>query len=175
MLALNDSQKEGVARLVRRRPFRWLLPLAVRLAVARHRVGVVLVTFNSDEEVLLLRHVFHPDAPWGLPGGWLGRNEPPALGLLREVKEETGLEAVIGLPLVVAHDPHPPHIILAYLGQVSDGPTSLSQEILEARWFAEEDVPEAILPFTSRAIAAARQLVRALPPTGWVGLTSPTD
>lgn len=170
MVNLNESQKETLASLMTRRPFRWILPLVVRLAVSRHRVGVVLVAFNSMGEVLLLRHVFHPVAPWGLPGGWLGRNEAPALGLLREVKEETGLDAVIGPPLQITHDPYPPHIILAYLGQVEPGPLVLSEEIIEARWFTESELPEQLLPFTEQAIRSARQLARALPPTQWAEL-----
>lgn len=159
-----DGQKERLAALFRRRPFRWLLPLAIRLMTPKHRIGVVLVTFNSRQEVLLLKHVYHPAAPWGLPGGWLGRNEDPALGLERELREETGLDVVIGPPVTVAYNPLPPHIIMAFLGWVGPGPFSLSSEILDAGWFSGEELPEPMLPFTLRALDAARPLLSAFPP-----------
>lgn len=158
MLDFTDGQKERLAALFRRRPFRWFLPLAVRLVVPKHRIGVVLVAFNSQEEVLLLKHVYHPAAPWGLPGGWLGRNEDPALGLERELREETGLDVVVGPPVAVSYSPLPPHIIMAFLGWVGPGTFALSPEILDAGWFANDDLPEPMLPFTLRALEAARPL-----------------
>ena len=53
------TRKESLARLMRRRPFRQLMAWGVRMAVPRQRVGVALVAFNHNEEVFLLRHVFH--------------------------------------------------------------------------------------------------------------------
>ena len=87
---MTNAWKESVARLVRRQPFRRMLAWGVRIVVPRQRVGVSLVAFNTDEEVFLLRHVFHTAIPWGLPGGWLARDEAPARGVARELREETG-------------------------------------------------------------------------------------
>jgi ADP-ribose pyrophosphatase YjhB (NUDIX family) len=159
-MPISLERKEQVAHLMRRPVFRSLLPLAVRLAVPKQRVGVALVIFNSDEEVLLLRHVYHPTAPWGLPGGWLGRNEDPAAGLTRELREETGLQVKVGPPVIALHDPLPPHIVMAFLGWAQPGPLTLGPEILEARWVAADALPLPVLPFTRNAIAAARPLAR---------------
>jgi len=159
-----DAWKEGVARLVRRRPFNSFLAWGVRAFVPRQRVGVALVAFNANEEVLLLQHVFHTVTPWGLPGGWLNRDEAPVIGLARELREETGLQALIG-PLVCAnHESEPPHIVLAYLGWLQAGPVSFSGEILDGRWFALDRLPRPLGPFTERAVAAALPLFRATPP-----------
>ena len=158
-----NSWKESVARLVRRPPFRVMLAWGVRAAVPRQRVGVALVAFNANEEVLLLRHVFHTAIPWGLPGGWLARDEAPARGVARELREETGLTAVIGPAVCVAHEPFPAHIALAYLGWVAPGPMALNAEVLEGRWFAADELPQPLSPFAERAIAAARSLYRQLP------------
>ena len=87
---MTNAWKESVARLVRRQPFRRMLARGVRIVVPRQRVGVSLVAFNTDEEVFLLRHVFHTAIPWGLPAGWLARDEAPARGVARELREETG-------------------------------------------------------------------------------------
>ena len=157
------SWKESVARLVRRQPFRGMMVWGVRAAVPRQRVGVALVAFNADEEVFLLRHVFHTAIPWGLPGGWLARDEAPACGVARELREETGLSAVIGPAVCVAHEPYPAHIALAYLGWIAPGTMALNAEVLEGRWFAANELPRPLSPFAQQAIAAARPLFRQLP------------
>jgi ADP-ribose pyrophosphatase YjhB (NUDIX family) len=157
------SWKEGMARLVRRQPFRGMMVWGIRAAVPRQRVGVALVAFNTDEEVFLLKHVFHTAIPWGLPGGWLARDEAPAHGVARELREETGLTAVIGPAVCVAHEPTPAHIALAYLGWIAPGPLALNAEVLEARWFAADELPRPLPSFTLQAIDAARLLFRQLP------------
>ena len=43
----------------------------------------------TQGQVLLVEHVFHPYAPWGLPGGWIDRNESPSqTAVIRELQEE---------------------------------------------------------------------------------------
>lgn len=153
--------KEQLAALIRHQPFKWLMASGIRLFVPGHRVGVALVAFNAEDEVLLLRHVFHPETPWGLPGGWLGRNESPAEGVARELREETGLSAIIGPPALVKHRKGPSHLIMAYLGWVEPGPVKLSAEILELRWFQPAQLPTPVLPFTRQAIQAAQSMARA--------------
>lgn len=159
---LTNAWKEGIARLVKRRPLAGVMALGVRLVIPRQRVGVALVTFNADEEVLLLRHTFHTVYSWGLPGGWLGRNEPPADGLRRELREETGLVASVGPPVHVAHGNMPGHIVMAYLGWVNSGPIRLNSEIIEARWFGVSQLPRPLWPFTEEAIATGLALSRML-------------
>ncbi len=150
--------------MLRRPPLDRLVAWGVRLIVPRQRVGVALVTFNAEEEVLLLRHVFHATNPWGLPGGWLGRNESPANGVVRELREETGRGVVLGPPVYVDHEYPPPHIIMAYLGWLLPGEMTLSAEIIEARWFALDRLPQPLWPFTENAIAAGLQQFRLTPP-----------
>lgn len=163
------ENKEGIARLVRRPPFNRLLTLGVRLFVPRQRVGVALVTFNADEEILLLRHVFHTANPWGLPGGWLARNESPDDGLRREVREELSLGVTLGPPIQLSHETYPPHLVVAYAGQLDPGPMRLNGEILEARWFRLDSLPRPLWPFAERAIAAglAHRRAHANPAATW--------
>ncbi|HRN69284.1 MAG TPA: NUDIX hydrolase [Promineifilum sp.] len=161
-IQLTDTWKEGLARLIRRRPFKGLLAWGVRLIVPRQRVGVALVTFNENEEVLLLRHVFHTASSWGLPGGWLNRNESPQDGLVRELGEETGRELIIGPPIQAAHEGPPSHIVMAYLGWLQPGPMRLNSEIIEARWFDLDRLPQPLWSFTESAISAGLSLKRLL-------------
>lgn len=165
-IQLTDTWKEGAARLIRRRPFEGLVAWGVRLTVPRQRVGIALVTFNENEEILLLRHVFHTTHPWGLPGGWLGRNEPPADGLVRELREETGRELVVGPPVQVAYMDAPSHIVMAYLGWLRPGPMRLNAEIIEARWFGLDRLPRPLWPFTESAIVAGLSLKRLTAESG---------
>ena len=160
---MTESWKVRLSHLMRRRPFDSLLALAVRLVVPRQRMGVALVTFNPNEEVLLLRHVFRSANPWGLPGGWLGRNESPADCLRRELLEETSLKVDLGPPLLVTHESPPSHVVMAYLGWLRPGRMRFSAEILEAGWFPLDRLPEPLWAFSHQAIAAGLDAFRSRP------------
>ena len=54
--------------------------------------GVDAVIYNDAGQLLLIKR--SDTGLWGLPGGQLDPLEPPALGLIREVFEETGLKVV---------------------------------------------------------------------------------
>jgi len=129
--------------------------LGIRTFVARHRVGVALVPIDDQGRVLLLHHVFHPHVPWGLPGGWLGRNETPAACALRELKEETGLDASLGPVVHVSDEQVPPHVLIAYLARITPGEMTFGPEIINAAWFAPDEFPSPLPPFSREAIEAA--------------------
>lgn len=139
---------------------RKLMFWGMKLMVARHRAGVSIIALDGAERVFLLKHVFHPTVPWGPPGGWLGRNEAPAKGVLRELYEETGLTAVIGPVVHMALEESPTHIAIAYLAYIQPGEIMLSHEILEAQWFPWYDLPQPQYPFTVQAVQSAVQFHR---------------
>ena len=130
------------------------------MLIPRQRIGVVLIALDEQERVFLLRHVFHPRVPWGPPGGWLGHDEAPNTGVLRELYEETGLTAVLGPVVHMALEEKPSHIGIAYLAQIQPGPLKLSSEILEAAWFSVDELPQPQYAFTKQAIQTAVQLQR---------------
>jgi 8-oxo-dGTP diphosphatase len=84
----------------------------VRLALSHHRTArrqrlAAKALVVRDDRVLLTRN--SPSGPhpgvWTLPGGGVEHGEPPAETVAREVREETGLEAVVG-ELLGVHDEH---------------------------------------------------------------------
>ena len=54
-------------------------------------VGVGAVCVNSAGQVLVLEHRVFTGTPWGVPRGFLQRNETPLDGVRRELREETGI------------------------------------------------------------------------------------
>ncbi len=144
-----------VARLVSLPPMRFMLALGVRAFVARQRTGVSVVCFDDDQRVLMLRHVYHPSVPWGLPGGWLDRGESPAECARRELREETGLEAKLGPVVCVGRESSPDHIGISFVAYPMQGNLKLSSEIIEARWFWTDDLPEPLQLFVHKSIRVA--------------------
>lgn len=150
-----STWKAQAGRLAKSQLGRWAMRVGTWLMVPRQRIGVGLVALNEANEVFMLRHVFHPYYEWGLPGGWLQKNEAPAAGVLRELREETGLTAVLGKSAFVHHDPDTAYVGVTYVGQLNPGRLQLSHEILEAKWFPYHDLPEPITDHTRQAIKLA--------------------
>ena len=132
-----------------------LVGLLARMLAPRHRIAVFVVVLDHESRILLLRHVLHPVLPWGLPGGWLCRNESPREGALRELREETGLELDPGPVVYISHQPEPWHVTIVFLAHAADDPPSLGAEIVESQWFAPGELPEGTPPFVGEAVSAA--------------------
>lgn len=103
-------------------------------------VGVSGVILNERNEVLLLKHRFHPRNPWGLPGGWIERNECIDEAWRREVREETNLDVAIDGILVQRSTALSLEFIL--LGHLVGGTMQLDlNEIAEADFFTVNALP----------------------------------
>lgn len=63
--------------------------MSVRALWAPVALGVAALVTDDQGRVLLVRHSYSPG--WRLPGGGVGRGEPPAHTILRELHEEVGL------------------------------------------------------------------------------------
>lgn len=147
--------------MVQLRPVRKLMVWAILIVVPRHRMGVEVVLFNEQRQILLLKHVFHPEIPWGIPGGWLDRHEDPAEGALRELREETGLTAVLGPVILIKREKQQSHLGLAYLAYDAQGSITLSNEIIEAAWTDLDKLPM-LMSFTQEAVEKATVLYDSL-------------
>jgi 8-oxo-dGTP diphosphatase len=154
-MKLTLQQKETIAQMMRLPLVYTLLRLSLRVVAPRHRCGVGVVVFDADGRILMLRHVFHPKAPWGLPGGIMERREAPEVCIKRELREETGLEVDLGPVVLVYREPNLDHIGIVYTARILPGPIKLSSEIIEARWYDPAELPAPLRPYDRKGIAAA--------------------
>ncbi len=137
-----------------------MLRMMVRLIAARQYVGAVGAVVNQDGKVLLARHSYRTDFPWGLPGGWVERGEDPAMTVQREIAEELNLNVAVERLLVCGPVPKldrsiaPAHIGLAFLCRPIGQQLRASHEITAVEWIDPMSIPYEIAPFQARAIAA---------------------
>jgi 8-oxo-dGTP diphosphatase len=126
----------------------WLFNSKFMLSVA----GVV---FNEDGDLLLLRHRYWVPDVWGLPGGIVESGERLEDALAREIREETGYTTGEKHLLQVASGYR--YRVEAYYQTVLTGGTLRLQEeeILEARFFSADELPENLLPLQRNAICQA--------------------
>ena len=112
----------------------WLNPaLAVDAAVKR------------GDSILLIQRKYPPmQGYWGLPGGFVERDEDPLIAVLRELEEETGmigenpeLLMVMGNP---KRDPRKHIVSIVYEVEVQDGEPQAGDDAADARFWPLEKV-----------------------------------
>lgn len=123
----------------------------------RSRVGhekIMLVhaggcIFNDRQEVLLQRR--GDCDQWGFPGGTVELGETPQMAAVREVREETGLDVVVGeligiytdFDVVCSNGDQFQSILIAYELTVMGGDLFCDQqETKELKYFSLTDAPE---------------------------------
>lgn len=100
---------------------------------------VVAAIVEHDRDVILVRNARWPANWYGLVTGFLERGESPEDGVLREVKEELGLDArLVGLVGVYPF-PEMNQVILAY-HVTATGPIVLGEELADFQRRAPENV-----------------------------------
>ncbi len=155
--------KRRVAALLKRAPWTGYVAQSVlRLWQPWVTVGVLGAVFNAEGQLLVVEHVFHPILPWGLPGGWMARNEGTDDTVRREVYEETALSVDVLKPLLIELSPQlRGHLDVAYLCHARPGEIRLSAELLAFQWIDPAQTPP-MPEFHVRAVRAA------LAERGWV-------
>lgn len=111
------------------------------------KVDVRGVVFDENDKILLVKE--SADGLWSIPGGWADVGLSPSENVIREIKEETGLD-VTTIRLLSVLDkkchPHPPHMHYAYkifiLCEIVGGEFNLAtHEILDKGFFLQDDLP----------------------------------
>jgi ADP-ribose pyrophosphatase YjhB (NUDIX family) len=120
--------------------------LGAELGYITPKVGAHAALFDAAGRILLVRRA--DDGKWCLPCGWVEPNESPEETVVREAREETGLEVEVGRLIGVytrrADSGYGPHsaIAIGYLCEVRGGRFTLSHEIREVGYFRIEDVTD---------------------------------
>lgn len=143
--------------------------MAYRLIQPKYSVGVVAVVINDRKQFLLVEHAFHPELPWGLPGGWIGRSEDPEVTIKRELHEELGIESRISKLLLLNQSlTMRNHLDIAFLCETDQEIAELSYELLDYRWYNFDDasIPR-LHTFQRRALAAARTVLKEASTESW--------
>ncbi len=159
------------------------LPVGTRRQIVRaispsFTVGAMCIIERDDGALLLVRHSYRDR--WGVPGGLLQRGEDVETGARREVHEEVGLMIeLLGEPAVVV-DAAPQRVDVVFRCRPAPG-TDLSvmaprsPEIVEARWFGPDELPELQFETASALVTLARAAVspvdRRLPDPVWPHLS----
>ena len=108
------------------------------------KVGADAAIFDAQERLLVERR--SDDDCWGLIAGWVEPGEAPAETVVREAREETGLDIavlelidVIARPASVEYGPHA-MVAVVYLCEVVGGVPVLSHEVTELAYRHIDDV-----------------------------------
>jgi ADP-ribose pyrophosphatase YjhB (NUDIX family) len=111
----------------------------------RYRVAVAAIIFDEGSRILLCEHTYRKFNPWGLPGGGLEHQENPEDGIMREVREETGLDVQVERLLHAERAPNNNHLSLIYLCRIYGGAFKPNYEISQTRFFRLDALPN-LLP-----------------------------
>jgi len=110
------------------------------------KVDVRGVIFQ-DKKILLVKEKL--DGMWALPGGWADIGFTPSEVVVKEVKEEAGLD-IAPVKLLAVYDKkchaHPPSALHVYkmfiLCAITGGTLNPGMETLEAAFFSQDKLPE---------------------------------
>jgi 8-oxo-dGTP diphosphatase len=125
--------------------------------------AVGVVCFDDEGKVLLVRRANPPrQGEWSLPGGKIEFGETCESAALRELLEETGIEAqLLGTIAVIdAIYTRFHYVIIDYAATMTGGTLMAGDDASEARFFAEMEIgPLGLWSETERVIDLARQRI----------------
>jgi ADP-ribose pyrophosphatase YjhB (NUDIX family) len=116
----------------------------VRTTQPHFTVAAAAVVLNDEGRILLLKHVFRPDSGWGIPGGFLNKEEQPEEAVRRELREEAGLELEEIELAYIRTLKLPAQIEIYYRARTTWPARPQSFEIAEAEWFSPANLPETL-------------------------------
>src|SRR5262245_2688800 len=129
----------------------------------------VAAIFDERGRILLTRR--SDNGLWCLPSGRMEVGETIETTVVRETKEETGLDVVVESPVGVYSRPHPYYeakgrqiVALLCLCRVVGGTLSTSNETTEFGWFAPDALPNDVVPTHPERIADAIAARRGVAP-----------
>ena len=101
-----------------------------------HIVAVSGLISHPDGNILLIKS---PRRGWEFPGGQVEEGENIIDALIREIQEETGINASIGsLVGIYSNIKSPTKVMFGFLGDYHSGELETSEESLETIWISQQ-------------------------------------
>ena len=141
-------------------------------------VGVGAVIVDEAARVLLVKRRFEPLAgQWSLPGGAVDVGETLQACVIREMREETGLEVEVG-PVIevfdrIMHDAdgrvqyH--YVLVDYVCRPLGGTLSAASDVADAAWVEARALPG--FDLTDKATEVIGQALSLAAGAGWISET----
>jgi 8-oxo-dGTP diphosphatase len=123
----------------------------------KFRVAVKALIVHDKKMLVVKRAEDDVQKPgiWELPGGRLELGEDPILGIIREIREETGLYIKPSVPMSVRHfvrDDKQVVTMLVFFCRVMGGEMKISEEHSSFDWVDLKDCKEKINPFFHKEV-----------------------
>ena len=117
------------------------ISLIFRIVPKKDRVRVIV--YSDDGKILLVRSRFSRQK-WALPGGGVKHNESYEHAAVRETLEEVGLKIhnLRYLGKANSHESYAKFSVRVFAAHASDYDIKCNFEIMEARWFNRDYLPE---------------------------------
>lgn len=101
----------------------------------------------QEGRVLLARRAGEPfKGQWDIPGGFLENGEHPEAGVVRELREETGLEVrptdLLGIYIDTYRSDDEYTLNVYYLAEVVGGRLQPASDVSSLSWFGPDELPE---------------------------------
>ena len=122
------------------------------------RFAVTVLAFIAQGDAILLVRQNYGKRYWSLPGGSMEPGESVDQAAVREVKEETGLDARLTRLVGVYSKPAEDALAVCFEAEVVGGAfDEATDEIVECRYFPADDLPEPIREHLRERIADWQQ------------------
>jgi len=107
--------------------------------------GTSVLVQNNQDQILLFKHLYRKDKPWGFPGGYVKRGENPDQAIQRELTEESGLKLKNLHLLEIIQSPEMARMEILFGGEL-DGEIDFtpSMEVTKAQFFSLDQLPDLI-------------------------------
>ena len=135
------GKASGIFGLAIFRGVAYVMSLVFRIVPKKDRVRVVV--YRDDGKILLVRSRFSRQE-WALPGGGVKHNESYEQAAVRETLEEVGLRVhnLRYLGKANSHESYAKFSVRVFAAHASNYDIKCNFEIMEARWFNMNYLPE---------------------------------